>query len=427
MIRFIHAADIHLDSPLLGLGRYEGAPVAEIRGAARRALENLVQLAIDEAVHFVVIAGDVFDGDWPDVSTGLFFVKQMARLRDRGTKVYVISGNHDAANKITRRLPYPENVHLFRPDSPETERLENIHVAIHGQSYAEQSEMRNLATNYPDPVAGYFNIGLLHTSLDGREGHERYAPCQVDELVARGYDYWALGHVHQRESVNGDRRPLVEFPGNIQGRHARETGAKGCLLVQVANDNSTTVTFRALDVLRWEQVIVDCSGLDEVEAVVARVTAACDKVADEREGRVVAARIALRGECNAHDLILAADERVRNELCAYVVGRGDDAIWIEKIDVRTSRPKDEIAKPGLTDDAISELAAVIKELSSDEGKLKADAEIEDLKHLNGRLPPELKHCEDATLLTDPKWITGLLDRAQAILTDAATAKESVPS
>jgi DNA repair protein SbcD/Mre11 len=289
MIRFIHAADIHLDSPLRGLGRYEGAPVAEIRGAARRALDNLVQLAVDEAVHFVVIAGDVFDGDWPDVSTGLFFVKQMGRLRDRGVNVYVISGNHDAANKMTRRLPYPENVHLFRADSPETERLENIHVAIHGQSYAEQSEIRNLATNYPEPLDGCFNIGLLHTSLDGREGHERYAPCQLEELVARGYDYWALGHVHQRESVNGDRRPLVEFPGNIQGRHARETGAKGCLLVQVANDNSTTVTFRALDVLRWEQVIVDCSRLDELEAVVARV---CAKLFDS--WKVIPGRTNLR-------------------------------------------------------------------------------------------------------------------------------------
>jgi exonuclease SbcD len=256
-MRFIHAADVHLDSPMRGLDQYEGAPVAMLRGATRKALEKLVQLAIAERVDFVVLAGDLYDGDWPDYNTGLFFVNRMRELEKVGIPVFLIRGNHDAESRITSQLTLPPNVDPFRTDQPETKKLDKLRVALHGQGFAKQAEARNLAANYPPPVANYFNIGLLHTSLDGREGHASYAPCQVSDLVARDYDYWALGHVHQRESVNGPTRPRIEFPGNIQGRHAREIGAKGCLLVSVDNQHNVTTEFRPLDVLRWQVVHVN--------------------------------------------------------------------------------------------------------------------------------------------------------------------------
>ena len=134
MFKFLHAADIHLDSPLLGLERYEGAPVEEIRGATRRALDNLVQLAMDEAVDFVLIAGDLYDGDWRDAGTGLYFVKQMARLREAKIPVYLIAGNHDAQNKMTRELRFPENVTVFSSRRAGTVVIDDLSVAIHGQS-----------------------------------------------------------------------------------------------------------------------------------------------------------------------------------------------------------------------------------------------------------------------------------------------------
>ena len=113
MFKFIHAADLHIDSPLRGLDNYEGAPVEEIRAATRRALENLVNLAIEEKVAFVLLAGDIYDGDWPDFNTGLFFIKQMAILQSEGIKVFMVAGNHDAENKMTKKLPMPDNVHMF--------------------------------------------------------------------------------------------------------------------------------------------------------------------------------------------------------------------------------------------------------------------------------------------------------------------------
>ena len=177
MFTFLHAADIHLDSPQRGLERYEGAPVAECRGATRRALENLVDLAIAHKVAFVMIVGDLYDGDWPDYNTGLFFGKQMARLRDGGIRVFMIRGNHDAANKMTKDLRLVDNVRVLSTDEAETVLLDDIGVAIHGQSFATRAVTENLAKSYPPRRGGYFNIGLLHTCVDGREGHDPYAPC----------------------------------------------------------------------------------------------------------------------------------------------------------------------------------------------------------------------------------------------------------
>ena len=182
MFRFLHAADIHLDSPQRGLDRYEGAPVVECRGATRRALENLVGLALAERVAFVAIVGDLYDGDWPDYNTGLFFGKQMVRLRDGGIPVFMIRGNHDAANKMTKDLKLVDNVHVLSSQQAETLVLEDQGVAIHGQSFPTQAVLTNLARSYPARRKGYFNLGLLHTCVDGREGHEPYAPCSLADL-----------------------------------------------------------------------------------------------------------------------------------------------------------------------------------------------------------------------------------------------------
>ena len=148
-MRFLHCADIHLDSPLRGLERYEGAPVEQVRGATRRAFENMVQCALREKVDFVVIAGDLYDGDWPDFNTGLFFAKGMAQLGESGIAVYVVRGNHDAASKLTRSLPLPKNVHLFPDKAPKSLTDDNLGLAVHGQSFATAAVFDDLAADYP--------------------------------------------------------------------------------------------------------------------------------------------------------------------------------------------------------------------------------------------------------------------------------------
>jgi exonuclease SbcD len=186
-VRFIHCADIHLDSPMRGLTRYDGAPTDLLRGATRRLFERLVDLVLEQSVDFVVIAGDLYDGDRDDFNTAIFLQRQLLRLREGGIPVVIAYGNHDAANEITKRLRLPDGVDVLPWDKPGTVLLDGLGVAIHGQSYPTKAVLEDLSLGYPPPVSDFFNIGVLHTSLDGRPGHDRYAPCTVAALARHGY------------------------------------------------------------------------------------------------------------------------------------------------------------------------------------------------------------------------------------------------
>jgi len=274
-MRFIHTADLHIDSPLRGLSRYEGAPLERLRGATRRALERLVELAIDEQVDFVLIAGDLYDRDWQDFHTGLFVREQMVRLGRANIRVFIVQGNHDARGVITRQIPWPDNVKVFSSRSAETVHLADLGVAIHGHSFPDREVPEDLVPGYPAAMPGCFNIGLLHTSLTGVEGHDTYAPTTLPVIKSKGYDYWALGHVHARQVVC--EVPRVVFPGNLQGRHARETGLKGCELVTV-NGGLLEASFMPLDVVRWHQIRIDLQPvqtLDELPRHVTQALRAC--------------------------------------------------------------------------------------------------------------------------------------------------------
>ena len=333
MFKFLHAADIHLDSPLLGLERYEGAPVDEIRGATRRAFENLVQLAIRETVDFVLIAGDLYDGDWKDASTGLYFVKQMARLREAKIPVYLIAGNHDAQNKMTRELRFPDNVTIFSARKPETVLLQSLEVAIHGQSYATADMRENLAEDYPKPVRDAFNIGLLHTCGAGAPGHAPYAPCTVPQLTGKGYQYWALGHVHTRQALSED--PPAVFPGNVQGRHIGETGPRGCLLVHVNERHQITREFVPLDVMRWNLCEIDATGAADSEAVIDRFEARLRELLVENAGFPLAIRVRVSGATGAHRKLAADRMAVREKMQGVGVDRGNGSVWIERLLIDT--------------------------------------------------------------------------------------------
>lgn len=305
-MRFLHAADIHLDSALHGLERYEGAPVEEIRSATRRAFDNLIGLAIDEEVEFVLLAGDLYDGDWKDYNTGLYFVGCMEHLQEAGIRVFMVAGNHDAASQITKHLRLPDNVTMFSTRYPEKIVLDDLNVAIVGQGFATRAVTEDLSQSYPQGDPQLFNIGLLHTCLDGKPGHEPYAPCSVDGLRSKGYQYWALGHVHKREELSQD--PWIIFPGNIQGRHIRETGPKGCTLVTVDNGDVVEVEHRDLDVMRWALCELDVTGAETVDDIYSLVRDQLQAGLDDADGRPVAVRLVLQGSCSAHRMLHADQE-----------------------------------------------------------------------------------------------------------------------
>ncbi len=364
LMKLVHAADLHLDSPLRGLESYDGAPVDEVRGATRRALENLVDLCVDEEAKLLLIAGDLYDGDWRDYSTGLFFVEQMARLREAEVQVAWIRGNHDAASKITRHLATPSNVRELSAKSPETVDYEALGVAVHGVGYATREITENLAEKYPAPRSGALNVGLLHTAIDGRIGHAPYAPCSVEQLVARGYDYWALGHVHGREVLSEE--PWVVFSGNLQGRHIRETGPKGASLLHVDGGRIASVEHRALDVVRWERLEIDVSratGLDDaLELAAGRMRAAVVAA----EGRLLACRMILRGATEAHGALLADRERLLGELRGVGIDAG--GVYIERVEVSTRPAIDPETLAG-REDALGELFRSLEAIRANDDEL----------------------------------------------------------
>ena len=408
MFTFIHAADLHLDSPMQKLEQYEGAPVDALRGATRRALENLVALAESLPADFVVFAGDIFDRDWKDYNTGLFFVQQMARLREAGIPVFAIVGNHDAASRMTRSLPYPENLRVLSTTSPETIRMGHLPVAIHGQGYDSPKVTQALVRSYPPRAEGHFNIGLLHTSADGRPGYNPYAPCSLDDMLRHGYDYWALGHIHDREILH--ENPFVIFPGNIQGRHVKEGGAHGCTVVRVDDAGRAEAEFHALDVFRWARLTVDVSGAADGEEAMDRAMSAVERALEEAEGRPLAARVELTGPCPAHEALLADPEHWTNELRAAALDAAGDRVWLEKVRFQTKPDRERTLPEG----PLQEVMALLDELKADPEALEALGN-ELFTDLARKLPAELRNGNPAPNPEDMDWLAEVLETSRPLL------------
>ena len=387
-MRFVHAADLHIDSPLLGLTRYEGAPLERVRGSTRRATENLVTLCIERDADLLVLAGDLFDGDWKDYSTGLFFIREMNRLKSAGVRVVSVRGNHDAANHISKHLELPDNVTELSSEAPQTLNIEELGLAVHGQSYGRRAETAELARNYPAAVPGVFNLALLHTCATGRAGHEPYAPCSLELLLSKGYDYWALGHVHEREVLHED--PWVVFPGNTQGRHAKECGPKGASVVDVADGRVTQVEHVELDVVRWHRLEVTASPDADAFGIVEQLVAELERAKLASGPRVVAARLELLGETNAHGELAHEPERWEAELRARATVLS--GVWIERVKFRT-RPLLQRAELTERQDVLGQVARAFAELEQDAGA-RSDS-FAFLSELRAKLPPGLNAVSEA--------------------------------
>ncbi len=363
-MRVVHAADLHIDSPLRGLRRLEGAPVEDIRLATRRAFGRLIDLCLDQEAELLLLAGDVFDGDWRDFNTGLFFVRELSRLRESATRVVMIRGNHDAESVISRSVPLPEHVTILAADAPETVIFEDLGVAVHGQSYSERSVEANLAKAYPSRRNDLLNIGLLHTNAVGSSDHANYAPCTVGQLVDHGYEYWALGHVHRREFLSKGPAPWVVYPGNLQGRHARETGAKGCVLIDVDDLVITRVEPHDVDVVRWATVHASASEAENTDDLLQVVRRRLGEALQDADGRPLLTRVIIDGATPMHEALAANPEPLEAQIRAIAADLGP--VWPEKIRLATHHPEGEPALGG----NVELLTALLAELA----RLKEDPE-----------------------------------------------------
>ena len=408
--RFIHTGDIHLDSPLRGLSGHQGAAAERIRTATRAAFDSLVTQAIEDKVAFVIIAGDLYDGDWRDYQTGLFFVKQMGRLAQANIPVFVLYGNHDADSQITRKLTLPDNVSVFSARTPETFRLQHLNVALHGQSFRQRDITDNLVPAYPSPIAGCFNIGVLHTGLGGMGGHANYAPCAIEDLINKGYDYWALAHVHQATVLH--ENPHVVFCGNLQGRHIRESGPKGASLVVVQDGQIEEISPLHVDCVRWIHLPVpvdQCSAsADAIDLVRQAIENAVKR---EAHGRLLACRIELTGQTGLHGELLASADHLLAEARAAALGLGEEVAWIERLVIATANLETTASRR----DALGDLQRMMEHAGGD-NELQAQL-ASDLGDLIRKLPHDIRAgSEDAALKAAIDGnIAGLITHAGAYL------------
>ncbi len=401
--RFVHAADLHLGSPFAGLARADAAVAERFATASREAFSELVRRTIELDAAFMVIAGDVYDGEWRDASIGLFFAREVARLERAGISVVLLKGNHDAVSVVTKSIGLPANVLEFPSKKPGTLKLDALSVALHGQSFAERAAPDNLAAAYPPPLSGWFNIGALHTSCGGYAAHERYAPCSLEELRLKGYDYWALGHVHEHEILARD--PWIVFPGNLQGRSVRECGPRGAVLVEVEDGRVLSAERLIVDRARWAHVAVDLSGVEEESAALLAIERAVAPVAGEADGRMTALRLTLTGPTRLARGFAADPRRLADEAQA-AVQRVDAELWLEKLKLRTSAPA---SQDGVAPELKSlDLAALIDGLDDDPEVLAAAREL--VATVAAKLPAQASGDEPA--LGDD--VAALLAEARAL-------------
>jgi len=400
-MKFLHAADIHLDSPLTGLAARADLPAAKIAHCTRRAFSAMIDLARREDVAFVVIAGDLYDADWKDFSTGLFFAEEMRRL-DR--PCFLLRGNHDARSAITRHLKPPANVREFSSRTCETFLLPEHGVALHGHSFPNRAVPEDLSAGYRDRVEGLFNIGVLHSSAEDPGEHETYAPCSVSALALKGYDYWALGHIHARRVLS--ERPWIVFPGNLQGRHARETGAKGCTLVTTEDGKIVDVAHRAVDIVRWVALALDATGADSA-TLTARIALAVRSAFATAEDRPLLARLTVTGITALHATLFGDTERLAAE-CRNAALEAGGELWVESVHLHTS------PLAAASADMLAPLRAAF--LAGLEDEAITGTLLQDLAALGQKLPAPARHL--LTLPQDAVTLRALAEEAWQLAADA---------
>ncbi|MBC1564985.1 metallophosphoesterase family protein [Listeria booriae] len=256
-VRFVHMADLHLDSPFLGLRHLPDSVFEKLKNSTFASLTRGIDVAIREAVDFVIIAGDIYDEEDQSIKAQARFYKEMERLNQAGIPVYMIHGNHDYVAKYRDRLQLPENVTVFDTtlEMYTFVSQSGVRVNLYGFSYGERHIREAMYQQYKRQGDADFHIGLLHGSeMTGNAMQDVYAPFKVSDM--KQMDYWALGHIHLRQVLAEE--PMIYFPGNIQGRHRKETGDKGLTLVTL-RETGAELTFVETAPIIWEEAILEIS------------------------------------------------------------------------------------------------------------------------------------------------------------------------
>ena len=363
-LRFVHAADLHLDSPFKGLRSQAPENVTSaLRQATFDAYDNIISLCLDERVDALLIAGDVYDGADRSLRAQLRFVDGLRRLDAAGIRSFVCHGNHDPLNGWEARLNMPDGCVRFGADVSGSPIFpdEPHRATVFGISYPRREVYDNLSPRFRDLPRSGFNIGLLHANVGGNTEHDSYAPCSISDLEDTDIDYWALGHVHTR-AILRESGPAIVYPGNPQGRHPNEPGSRGVYLVEVDDGGRVRLEFRQTAVIRWVRRELDIGELDSEQRVLDAIFDLADSALDEAEGKSVVLRAALggRGEMNrwlrSPDTLDEILEQVNEEYAG-----GLPWLWCERIQLDTA-PSVNREQVILREDFVGDLARLVDDL-----------------------------------------------------------------
>jgi DNA repair exonuclease SbcCD nuclease subunit len=403
-LKFIHAADLHLDSPFSGL-HDKNAEVARIAQTATfSAFDELVKAALREKVDFCLVAGDIYDSREKSLLAQLRFRNGLEKLSEKGISSFVVHGNHDPLDGWSASLAWPERVKIFGGEKVEEVQFfkDGKEAArIYGISYPVSEVRENLVPRFPHPEGAPFSVGLLHANLGTDTGHEPYAPCTLGDLAAKEYDYWALGHVHTRALHSLGGRAVAVYPGNLQGRHPGERGPRGAILVNVDSSGKIETDFIPVDTLRWETLEIDISPLADLDALIGTLKAGIDEYSKKSEGRHLCLRINLEGRGPLHAMLQRPGVLTDLETDLRQQWAGTEhLVWIERLEDRT-RPAVDLEKRRRADDFV---AGLLDEFDSLREKAHQDKDkvIDSLKELfhHSRLAGKFLDEPDEKLLDE---------------------------
>ena len=413
-IRFVHAADLHLDSPFVGIKAVAPDNVASaLYDATFAAYENIIELCIEEEVDALLVAGDVYDSADRSLRAQLKFVDGLKRLDEAGIRSFVCHGNHDPLDGWEARLDYPPSCTRFGPDFEAVPVFKDDpgRAVVHGISYPTRDVTENLTKRLSMVEQEPFSIGLMHANVGNNTDHANYAPCSLEDLENYGIDYWALGHVHTRQVLR-EKSPTVVYPGNSQGRHPNEPGARGVYLVEVDDDGIANLEFRAVDTVRWERPVLDISDMETEQELIDGLYQGMEDALESSAGRSVLVRIALSGRGPVHGSLRKPDlaEGLLDSLNGEWAQRSPFA-WCERIEDETAPPFNRQERVGGSDFLAEVLKTADRAKEDPEMQARMRDSLDDLyRHRRYR-----KHLSDN--LPDDDDLAALIDEAEAVVVD----------
>lgn len=418
--KFIHAADLHIESPYKGVSKMNKSLGEALVEQGIKAYEALIQCALDNKIDFLLIAGDSFDSESGSLSAQYRFVRGLEQLNEAQIPVFIICGNHDPLKSWSSYLQLPENVIRFEANEVQQHSVtkEGKKIAeIYGVSFGEKEEYHNLAATYNRKDDAEFSIGMLHGTIAGNKAHTPYCPFDMDNLRASNIDYWALGHIHKREILS-ENNPLVVYPGNIQGRHFNETGEKGCSLVEVDHGKVINHDFISLSNIVYEYVNIDVTGMENTSDFFSTIEKLKKEQTDQSKSYLL--RIRLKGKSDLHTVFANPSdmEGLINELNDSI-SYHQRFVFIDRI-IDESLPIIDLEERAKSSDFIADILHRFKQLESNEtealelidsimeeiGSSKVGREINKID-FNKEVQSEIEE-----LLTRAKWkcIDGLIKK-----------------